>query len=72
MISKQVHIHNDSASDNLSRQLSAEAFTLKNDIFFRSGRYDPASTKGQNLLAHELTHVVQQGAAPSHQANADD
>ncbi len=66
---QNVHIHNDSASDNLSRQLSAEAFTLNNDIFFRSGRYDPSSTKGQNLLAHELTHVVQQGAAPSHNAN---
>ena len=62
----QVHIHTDSVSDNLSRQLSAEAFTLKNDIFFRNGRYNPSSTQGQDLLAHELTHVVQQGAAPGH------
>ncbi|MDF1515867.1 MAG: DUF4157 domain-containing protein, partial [Anaerolineae bacterium] len=58
-----VQIHNDSTADNVSKQLNAEAFTLNNDIFFRSGRYNPTSTQGQDLLAHELTHVVQQGAA---------
>lgn len=59
----RVHIHHDSAADRVASQVKAEAFTLKNDIFFRGGRYDPDSTQGQDLLAHELTHVVQQGAA---------
>ncbi|RME05535.1 MAG: DUF4157 domain-containing protein, partial [Bacteroidetes bacterium] len=47
-----------------NRALDAEAFTTGSDIFFRNGRYDPHSHSGQKLLAHELTHVVQQGAAP--------
>jgi hypothetical protein len=66
----QVHIHNDSVSDQISRQLNAEAFTLKGDIFFRNGRYNPGSTSGQDLLAHELTHVVQQGAASRHDSQS--
>ena len=61
----QVHIHNNTTSDQIARQINAEAFTLKGDIFFRNGRYNPTSTQGQDLLAHELTHVVQQGAAPN-------
>jgi hypothetical protein len=64
-----VKVHTDSTADNLSRQLGAKAFTTGNDIFFRSGQYDPASSGGQQLLSHELTHVVQQGAsAPSVQS----
>jgi hypothetical protein len=66
----QVHIHNDSVSDQMSRQLNAEAFTLKGDIFFRNGRFNPDSAPGQDLLAHELTHVVQQGAAPRHHSQS--
>ncbi|HRQ36782.1 MAG TPA: DUF4157 domain-containing protein [Chloroflexota bacterium] len=61
-----VKIHTDSQADQLSHQLGAKAFTTGNDIFFRSGEYNPASSEGQTLIAHELTHVVQQGAsAPS-------
>lgn len=59
-----VHVHTDSRADQLSRQLGAAAFTTGNDIFFRDGRYDPAGQDGRQLIAHELTHVVQQGAAP--------
>ncbi len=58
-----VKIHTDSQSDQLSHQLGAKAFTTGNDIFFRSGEYNPASSEGQTLIAHELTHVVQQGAS---------
>jgi hypothetical protein len=58
-----VKVHTDSTADNLSRQLGAKAFTTGNDIFFRSGQYDPASGSGQQLISHELTHVVQQGAS---------
>ena len=61
-----VKIHTDSQADQLSHQLGAKAFTTGNDIFFRAGEYNPASSDGQTLIAHELTHVAQQGAsAPS-------
>ncbi len=58
-----VTIHTDAQADQLSRQLGAEAFTTGSDVFFREGAYDPASSDGQRLIAHELTHVVQQGAS---------
>ncbi len=57
-----VRVHTDSQSDTLNRSLSAKAFTLGSDIFFSQGAYNPGSSSGQALLAHELTHVVQQGA----------
>jgi hypothetical protein len=44
----------------LNQQLSAKAFTTGQDIFFRQGAYDPGSGNGRELIAHELTHVVQQ------------
>ena len=58
-----VRIHNNAEAHALNRTLSARAFTTGRDIFFRQGEYSPASTKGQELLAHELTHVVQQTGA---------
>lgn len=60
-----VRVHSDSASDLLSRQFNAKAFTTGQDVFFRQGAYDPGSSSGDKLLAHELTHVVQQGNAPA-------
>jgi hypothetical protein len=56
-----VRVHTGSESDALNEQLSARAFTTGQDIFVRSGDYNPASSSGQELLAHELAHVVQQG-----------
>ncbi len=60
-----VRIHTDGEADALNRGVSAVAFTVGQDIFFRSGAYQPGTPHGQHLLAHELTHVVQQrsGAA---------
>lgn len=58
-----VNVHADAESDSLNKQLGARAFTTGSDIFFRQGEYNPASSGGQELLAHELTHVVQQGGA---------
>ncbi len=55
-----VRIHADSEADGLNRGVAAIAFTVGSDIFFRAGFYQPQSTAGQHLLAHELTHVVQQ------------
>ncbi|MFZ1755968.1 MAG: DUF4157 domain-containing protein [Caldilineaceae bacterium] len=59
-----VRVHTDAQSDTLNRSLNARAFTTGNDIFFRQGEYSPESSGGKELLAHELTHTVQQGAAP--------
>ena len=60
-----VKVHTDAESQSLSQQLEAKAFTTGQDIFFNEGTYQPGSSSGQELLAHELTHVVQQrsGAA---------
>ena len=63
-----VKVHTDATADNLNRSLSAQAFTLGSDVFFSQGAYSPGTASGQQLLAHELTHVVQQGAAPSARA----
>jgi hypothetical protein len=58
-----VRIHTGSESNKLNRQLNAQAFTHGSNIFFGEGKFNPGTTSGQHLLAHELTHVVQQGAA---------
>jgi hypothetical protein len=58
-----VRIHRDAEADGMNRTLRAKAFTTGNDIFFKANAYDPASTEGQKLLAHELTHVFQQRSA---------
>jgi hypothetical protein len=58
-----VKIHTDTTAVQMSRDLNAHAFTVGNDIFFNEGRYQPHTKGGAGLLAHELTHVVQQGAA---------
>jgi hypothetical protein len=55
-----VNIHHDAESDELNRSVGALAFTQGNDVFFQQGQYDPNSREGQELLGHELTHVVQQ------------
>ncbi|NEQ45461.1 MAG: DUF4157 domain-containing protein [Leptolyngbya sp. SIOISBB] len=55
-----VNIHTNSEADQLNRSLNAKAFTTGQDIYFKQGEYQPNSQTGQKLLAHELTHVVQQ------------
>ena len=59
----RVRVHDDPGADQLNRAMQARAFTTGNDIFFSAGSYQPTSRSGQQLLAHELTHVVQQGGA---------
>ncbi len=58
---RQVRIHTSDTADQSARALNALAYTRGNDIVFRKGAYAPESVAGQRLLAHELTHVVQQG-----------
>ncbi|WP_214227647.1 DUF4157 domain-containing protein [Pedobacter sp. B4-66] len=55
-----VRIHNDGEAVSMNKKLHAQAFTHGNDIYFNEGKFDPGSVKGKFLLAHELTHVVQQ------------
>ena len=59
---KDVNIHNDSSAHEMNKELGARAFTTKNDIYFRNGQFDLSSKEGNRLLAHELTHVVQQNS----------
>ncbi|MGB3519172.1 MAG: DUF4157 domain-containing protein, partial [Elainellaceae cyanobacterium] len=55
-----VRVHTDTASVQMSQAIGAQAFTHGNDIYFNSGKYNPGSNSGQELLAHELTHTIQQ------------
>ena len=55
-----VRVHSDARAHTLAREVNARAFTLDKDIFFARSQYQPDSQEGQRLLAHELTHVVQQ------------
>lgn len=56
-----VKIHLDAEAREANQSLNANAFTYGNHIYFNAGKFNPDSKKGQELLAHELTHVIQQG-----------
>jgi hypothetical protein len=58
-----VHVHTDSDADAMARAVSARAFTTGTDIYFGRGEYRPGTGAGDELIAHELTHVVQQRGA---------
>ncbi len=59
-----VRVHTDPQSTVASRAVGAAAFTCGSDIYFSPGAYQPQSESGLKLLAHELTHVVQQTQGP--------
>jgi hypothetical protein len=59
-----VRIHTGSQAESLSRSINAHAFAHGSDIYFNSGKYSPGTVAGGYLLAHELTHTIQQGASP--------
>ena len=56
----EVRIHTNSQAVQLSGELHAQAFTVGNDIYFNEGKFNPATSEGKQLLAHELTHTIQQ------------
>jgi hypothetical protein len=59
----QVRVHADAAAGASAKEMDAKAYTVGNDIVFGAGHFAPASASGRQLLAHELTHVVQQSGA---------
>ncbi|HEY9286493.1 MAG TPA: DUF4157 domain-containing protein [Candidatus Dormibacteraeota bacterium] len=59
-----VRIHTDSKASESAKSVQAHAYTVGNDVVFQSGKYDPGSDSGKRMLAHELTHVVQQRSGP--------
>lgn len=63
---RDVRVHDDSIADGLARSVQARAFATGRDLFFARGEYRPGTATGDWLLAHELTHAVQQrGATPN-------
>ncbi|MCP5409097.1 MAG: DUF4157 domain-containing protein [Chromatiaceae bacterium] len=58
-----VRVHIGKEASSTAREINARAFTLGRDLVFADGEYQPDSHAGRHLLAHELTHVVQQGQA---------
>lgn len=60
-----VRVHTGSQANEAARSIDAEAYTVGSDIAFAKDSYDPGSSAGKELLAHELTHVVQQGGGVS-------
>jgi len=69
----QVRVHSDARAAESAQAVNAHAYTVGKDIVVRTGAYEPNTQTGQRLLAHELTHVVQQrkthGATPRRLAN---
>src|SRR6202521_4673089 len=59
-----VRVHTDATSSESARSVQAHAYTVGSDVVFQSGKYAPESDSGKRMLAHELTHVVQQRSGP--------
>jgi hypothetical protein len=59
-----VRIHTGSKATEAARSVQAHAYTVGTDVVFQDGQYSPSSTEGKKMLAHELTHVIQQKAGP--------
>lgn len=60
-----VRVHDDPGADALAHSVSARAFTTGSDVYFAQGEYNPGTSEGDLLIAHELAHVVQQRGAPT-------
>ncbi|MCR9143980.1 MAG: DUF4157 domain-containing protein [bacterium] len=60
---KNVRVHTDPKAASTAGAIKARAYTIGRDVVFNQGEYSPETIEGKRLLAHELTHVVQQGGA---------
>jgi hypothetical protein len=60
-----VRVHTDSTANELNHAVSARAFATGTDVYFAKGQYQPNTSDGDKLIAHELAHVVQQRGAPT-------
>ncbi|HMO00539.1 MAG TPA: DUF4157 domain-containing protein [Miltoncostaeaceae bacterium] len=60
-----VRVHDGPEADALARSVQARAFAVGSDLFFADGEHRPGTAAGDRLMAHELTHVVQQRGAPA-------
>jgi len=67
---RNVRIHTGERAATLSRQLNAQAFTVGNQIFFAKDRFRPETEEGRELIAHELTHTIQQQAVVQRKAES--
>jgi hypothetical protein len=67
-----VKIHTDGNAIQMNRELNAKAFTTGNDIYFNEGQYQPHTSNGKQLLAHELTHTIQQNRSVKSVQNKKD
>lgn len=65
----KVRIHTDDRAAKLNNTVSAKAFAYGNNIFFGKNRFQPETQEGKELIAHELTHTIQQGAAVQRSAD---
>ena len=59
-----VRVHTDSRAHDSATAVNAHAYTVGSNVVFQRDKYDPSSTEGKTMLAHELTHVVQQRSGP--------
>lgn len=59
-----VRVHNDSRAHESAQSVNAHAYTVGSNVVFQRDKYDPGSTEGKTMLAHELTHVIQQRSGP--------
>jgi hypothetical protein len=59
-----VRVHTDSAAHDSAKSVNAHAYTVGSNVVFQRDKYDPSSVEGKTMLAHELTHVVQQRSGP--------
>lgn len=66
-----VRVHADSKAAAMSEALGAQAFTNQNHIYFNQGKYNPGTPNGDQLIAHESTHTVQQGATKQTKPDSD-
>ncbi len=66
-----VRVHTDTSAVQMNQRIQAQAFTHGQDIYFGAGKFDTGSSEGKQLLAHELTHTVQQTGSKPLQAKAD-